>query len=94
VCVDGDNIKWGVEMKFCIREDFDDIEISLDCESSDLLAIAMASLSVLLRKEEMCFDDIKEIIETDVNELASVSLSDEDLVKRILMNRLIVEQGE
>jgi len=96
VCVDGDNVKWGDEMKFCIRESNkseDGVDIDMDCESSDLMMIATVCLALLKRNEGMLFYTLMEIVKDNVNVLANTDVSDEDMTKMTILSHL-KDKGE
>jgi len=91
VCVDGDNIKWGVEMKFCIRESDStrgEAKFDMEVESSDLMTIATLCLTLLKRNEGMFFYTLMESINESVNEWANLEVSDEDLSKIMILSYL------
>jgi len=96
VCVDGDNIKWGVEMKFCIRESDisrGDAHFDMECEGSDLMIVATVCLALLKRNEGMFFYTLMETIRENVNILANTDVSDEDMTKMTILSHL-KDKGE
>jgi hypothetical protein len=94
--VDGDNIKWGDEMKFCIRESDitkGDAHFDMECESSDFMIVATLCLTLLKRNEGMFFHTLMESINESVNEWANLEVSDEDLSKIMILSYL-KDKGE
>jgi len=96
VCVDGDNVKWGVEMKFCIRESDStrgEAKFDMECEASDLMVVATVCLALLKRNEGMFFYTLMETIKENVNLLANTDVSDEDMTKMTILSHL-KDKGE